>query len=532
MEEYDYIVVGGGSAGCVVAGRLSENPDSQVCLLEAGNSGTNLLIKAPVGFAVGVPTGMNCWHYQTVPQPGLNGRRGFQPRGRALGGSSAINAMVYARGHRSDFDHWAALGNPGWGYDDLLPLFKRSENNENFTDPEFHGTSGPLGVGLIANPSRMNKVFLDACQSVGIPLNPDWNGREHFGCWPSQATIKNGERCSAAAAFIHPNLKRPNLNVLTHAHCKRLLFEGKRCVGVEFWQGGEVKQVRARREVIVSGGAYGSPQILMTSGIGPVEHLREQGIPVIHGLPGVGDNLQDHITALLVYRSPGNRETYGISVHGMLRMLMGAHEWWRHRTGPLASCIAESGACFRTSPEVEVSDIEMEFVLGIVDDHARKMHLGHGYSLHVTLSRPESRGTLRLADPDPRTMPLIDPRYFSAPYDMPTLIKGTQIALDIMSAKPFDPYRGEMLIPYQRNDPSQIEDTLRKHSDTEYHPCGTCKMGPENDPMSVVDSRLRVRGVEGLRVADASIMPRITSNNTNAPAIMIGEKCAEMIRTE
>ncbi|WP_322032901.1 GMC family oxidoreductase [Paraburkholderia sp. J76] len=524
-------MVGGGSAGCVVASRLSEDPSIHVCLLEAGDAGKGALVRAPLGFAAGVPRGIHSWHYQTVPQPGLNGRRGFQPRGKALGGSSAINAMVYARGHRSDFDGWAASGNQGWSYEDVLPYFRKSENNENFVDAHYHGKGGPLNVMHLRSPSRMNDVFLDACQATGIPLNLDYNGREHFGCWPAQVTQKAGERCSAAAAFIHPNLDRPNLHVRTQAHCKRLIVESGRVTGVEFWLGGDVRRVRARREVIVSGGAYGSPQILMTSGIGPAEHLRELGLPVHRDMPGVGANLQDHITAVLIYRSPRNHETFGISAKGVAKAVSAIGEWRNRRTGMLTSNAAESGAFLRTDPAVDAPDIELEFVVGIVDDHARKQHLGHGYSLHVTLSRPKSVGSVKLASADPRAMPLIDPHYFSHPDDMKTLVKGTQIALDIMHAGPFDRCRGKTLTPFKRDDPVQIEGMLRDTADTEYHPCGTCRMGPDTDPMAVVDAQLRVKGIDGLRVADASIMPAITSNNTNAPSIMIGEKCADMIRT-
>lgn len=531
MEEFDYVVVGGGSAGSVVASRLSEDATVRVCLLEAGGDGKGALVRAPLGFAAGVPRGIHSWHYQTVPQQGLNGRKGFQPRGKTLGGSSAINGMVYARGHRSDYDGWAAKGNPGWSYEEVLPYFRKSENNENFTDPRYHGTGGPLNIMHLRSPSRMNHVFLDACQATGIPLNPDYNGPDHFGCWPAQVTQKGGERCSAAAAFIHPHLERPNLRVLTQAHCKRLIVHEGRVTGVEFWLGNEVRQIKARREVIVSSGAYGSPQILMTSGIGPGKHLNHLGIPVLHDLSGVGANLQDHVTSVLIYRSPGNHETLGISARGVLSAAAAIHEWRSKRTGIVTSNAAESGAFLRTDPSVHAPDIELEFIVGIVDDHARKQHLGHGYSLHVTLSRPKSAGTVTLASADPRVMPLIDPRYFSHPDDIRTLVKGTQIALDIMHAKPFDGFRGKTLTPFERDDPAQIEQMLRDTCDTEYHPCGTCRMGPDSDPSAVVDAQLRVRGMKGLRIADASIMPAITSNNTNAPSIMIGEKCADLIRS-
>ncbi len=530
MDEFDFVIVGGGSAGCVVASRLSEDPSVSVCLLEAGGDGRHVLVRAPLGFAFAMPRGINSWHYETVPQPGFHGRRGFQPRGKALGGSSAINAMIYARGHPTDYDTWAALGNPGWAYEDVLPYFKRSEANEVHRDSPFHGVDGPLNVTDLRSPSPLNEVFLEACRSQGIPFNPDLNGAEHHGCYHVQVTQKDGERHSVAAAFIHPNLDRPNLEVRTGAHTTRVLFDQRRATGVEYRRGGQTRVVSARREVVMSAGAFGTPQILMASGVGPGAHLQQLGIGPVLEVPGVGQNLQDHISALLVYRARTNQHTIGISGVGAARMLKAMWQWRRQRSGLVTSCVAESGAYYRTSPDVEVSDMEIELLVGIGNDHGRKLHLGHGYSAHLLLARPKSVGEVRLASPDTNVAPLIDPRYFSHPYDMETLVRGTQIALDIMNSRQFDPYRGEMLIRYDRDDPRQIEDTLRAHADTEYHVCGTCKMGPDDDPMAVVDAQLRVRGIDHLRIADASVMPRITSNNINAAVIMIGERCADMIK--
>lgn len=531
MDMFDYVVVGGGSAGCVVASRLSEDPAVSVCLLEAGGEGRGVLIRAPLGFAVGMPRGINSWNYHTVPQAGLNGRRGFQPRGKALGGSSTINAMIYARGHRSDFDNWAAMGNTGWGYDDVLAYFKKSEANAIHRDSPFHGVDGPLHVTNLRSPSPLNDVFLQACRAQGIPYNPDYNGADHHGCYNVQVTQKDGERHSVAAAFIHPNLDRPNLVVRTHAHVRKILFDGHRATGVAYERGDRTETVQARREVVVSAGAFGTPQILMASGVGPGAHLQSMGITPVLVAPGVGQNLQDHVSSLLIYRARTTDHTVGISPIGVARLVKAMWSWRRHRSGLITSCAAESGVYYRTSPDAEVSDMEMELLVGIGDDHGRKLHLGHGYSAHVLLSRPGSVGEVQLASPDTRVDPLIDPNYFSDPADMATLVAGTQIALDIMGNQAFDPYRGEMLIPYERNDPAQIEATLRNHADTEYHPCGTAKMGVDSDPMAVVDAQLRVRGLDGLRIADASVMPSITSNNIHAPVIMIGEKCADMIRT-
>ena len=531
VDEFDYVVAGGGSAGCVVASRLSEDPSVTVCLVEAGGEGRDLLIRAPLGFIVAMPRGINSWHYQTVPQAGFtNGRRGFQPRGKALGGSSTINAMIYAHGHPADFDHWADLGNPGWGFHDVLPYFTRSENNAIHRDSKYHGTSGPLHVTNLRSPSPLNDVFLRACEAHGIPYNEDYNGEEYFGCYRVQVTQRDGERHSVAAAFIHPNLDRPNLEVRTKAHVTSVVLDGRRATGVTYQRGGQTRTVRARREVVVSAGAFGTPQILMASGVGPGPHLQQLGISPALDVPGVGQNLRDHISALMIYRARISDDTIGISPVGVARMAKAMWQWRRHRTGSITSCAAESGAYYRTGPDVVVPDMEMELIVGIGKDHGRTPPIGHGYSAHLLLCRPKSVGQVLLASPDTRVAPLIDPRYFSHPDDIATLVKGTQVALDVMSDSAFDRYRGKMVVHYQRDDPKQIEDTLRAYADTEYHPCGTAKMGPDSDPMAVVDAKLRVRGIDSLRIADASVMPTIPSNNIHAPVLMIAEKCADLIK--
>ena len=370
------------------------------------------------------------------------------------------------------------------------------------------------------------------CVEQGLPQTRDYNGASQFGCAPAQVTQKDGERWSAAKGYITPHIARSNLTVITQAHTQRILLENKHAVGAEFLHAGQIAQVKARREVILSSGAYGSPQLLMLSGIGPAAHLQEHGISVVHDLPGVGQNLHDHITTVLIYRTQSKDTTFGLSFSGLAKIVRSIFEWRKDRKGIITSNVAESQAFLFADASEPAPDIQLAFCTGIVDDHTRKNHLGHGYTLHVTLMRPKSRGSVRLQSANAKDAPLIDPQFLSDPRDVATLVKGTQIGYDIMQSKAFAPYRGNMLYPLERNNPVQIEQFLRDHADTEYHPCGTCKMGPTSDPMAVVDAQLRVYGIRNLRVVDASIMPQLVSGNTNAPTIMIAEKAAIMIKTQ
>ncbi len=525
----DYVIVGAGSAGCVIAARLSEDPNTTVCLLEAGGSDDSVLIQAPAGVATMAWITKHNYAFETVPQPGLNGRRGYQPRGKTLGGSSSVNAMLYVRGNKSDYARWAALGNPGWAYEDVLPLFRRSEHNEQFKDG-FHGQDGPLNVTYQRYESQLSQRFLEAAVMNGIPLNPDYNGAEQEGAFLYQVTHINGERCSAAKAFLTPNLSRPNLQVKTRAVTARVNFDGQRATGVSYFQGNELKIVHARREVILSSGAFGSPQLLMLSGIGDANELQKFGIPVVHHLPGVGQNLLDHLDYVQAWRVPNDTETFGISMRGVAKVTAAINEWRRKRTGMMSSAYATAGAFLRSMPDMPVPDLQMIFVIAIVDDHARKLHLGHGISSHVDLLHPFSRGIVGLNSTDPRDAPLIDPRYLSDERDLQTLLKGGQLQQRIIESKPFDAVRGEMVYPLRADDVAGMERDIRNRADTQYHPVGTCKMGPDSDPLAVVDAQLRVKGIQGLRVADASIMPTLIGGNTNAPAMMIGEKAGELIR--
>lgn len=531
MMEYDFIVVGGGSAGCVLASRLTEDANVTVCLLEAGGKDSSPLIHTPMGMVAMMPTKINNWGFETVPQPGLNGRKGYQPRGKTLGGSSSINAMMYSRGHKFDYDLWGELGNQGWSYAACLPYFKKAENNEVHHD-EYHGQGGPLNVANLRSPSAMVERYLAACESIGVPRNPDLNGAEQFGAMATQVTQLNGERCSAAKGYLTPNLHRPNLTVLTAATTHRVLFEDQRAVGVEYGMQGQVFQIRCRKEVILSAGAFGSPQILMLSGIGAKSDLEKHGITAIHELKGVGENLQDHIDLVHTYRCSAKRETFGISLPMASEMIKAFPQWIKQRTGKLSSNYAEGIGFLYSDEQVDVPDLEFVFVVAVVDDHARKIHISHGFSSHVTLLRPKSIGTVKLNSSNPYDAPRIDPAFFSHPEDMEIMIKGWKKQHQMLESEAFNAVRGENFYPVDASDDKAIEHDIRQRADTQYHPVGTCKMGPADDPMAVVDHELNVYGIEGLRVVDASIMPTLVGGNTNAPTIMIAEKIADVIKAQ
>lgn len=525
---FDYLIIGGGSAGCVLAARLTENPDITVALLEAGPPDSSVFIQCPAGLAVMAKTGMANWGLSTVPQPGLNGRSGYQPRGKVLGGSSSINAMIYTRGHRDDYDQWAAEGNPGWSYDEVLPYFKKAENNERGADA-YHGTGGPLNVKDLTSPNRYGPVFVKAAQQAGYAANPDFNGPEQMGVGPYQVTHKNGERFSAAKAYLTPNLSRPNLQVFTGAHTTRILLAHKRAVGVEFEHAGQVKQLKAAREVLLCAGALHSPHILMLSGIGPHRHLLENGIVPLHDLPGVGQNLHDHPDVVQVVNAPRAKDLFGVSLHGVVQGIKGIFEWRQRRTGLLTSNFAEAGGFIKSQPSERIPDLQLHFVVGKLVNHGRTTVLGHGYSCHVCLLRPVSRGSVTLASKDPFDAPLIDPEFLSARADMDRLVRGFKVMRHILAQPALQALGGqELAASAKAQSDFAIEQFIRDQADTIYHPVGTCRMG--KGALDVVDAQLRVRGIDGLRVVDASIMPSIVGGNTNAPVIMIAEKAADMIK--
>ncbi|MEX3925058.1 GMC family oxidoreductase [Paraburkholderia sp. BR10936] len=526
-QEVDYVVIGGGSAGCAVAGRLSEDADISVVVLEAGGDGDRFLIRTPAAIVLLVPARRNAWMFETVPQASLNQRRGFQPRGKVLGGSSAVNAMAYIRGHKTDYDHWAALGNVGWSFDEVLPYFKKSEHNNDIYD-QWHGQGGPLRVSNSFTDNPFQEIWLQAARQVGYRLNDDFNGTEQEGIGVYQVTQDHGERWSAYRGYLQPHVEqRKNLHIETVAMTQRILFDGKRATGVEYRQGGVLKTLRARREVILSAGAFQSPQLLMLSGIGDAAELQQYGIPVLHHLPGVGKNLQDHPDFIFGYKSR-SRDLFGISLPGIARVASEFRRYHRERRGMVTSNFAEGGGFLKTRAEFEAPDVQLHFLTALVDDHARKLHAGHGLSCHVCVLRPKSRGTVKLQNNDADTPPLIDPAFLAHPDDMETLVAGYKMTEKLMKAPAFKPFITRDMFTSDVKTDDDIRAKLRERVDSVYHPVGTCKMG--HDAQAVVDATLKVHGLQGLRVVDASIMPTLIGGNTNAPSIMIGEKAADMIR--
>jgi choline dehydrogenase len=525
---YQYVIVGAGSAGCVLANRLSEDPNVQVLFLEAGGKDWHPFIHMPAGLAKIIGVKNINWSYETEPEPNMNNRRMYWPRGKVLGGSSSINAMCYTRGQREDYDQWAELGNAGWSYQDVLPYFKKAENCERGAS-EYHGVGGPLNVQDLIYHNVLSERFIEAAVSVGYPKNDDFSGAKQEGIGFYQVTQKNGKRCSTAVGYLKPVLDRPNLTVITGALAHRVLFKGNRAVGVIYSQKGRISKAPAEKEVILSGGAVNSPQVLMLSGVGPAEHLQEKGITVVQHLPGVGQNLQDHLDACTLYECT-QPITYDTIRH-VHEVIVGIN-YYLFGKGPGTSNVAEAGGFIRSPlAKDHRPDVQLHFLPALLDDHGRNRMKENGMTIHTCDLRPDSRGELLLRSPNPSEHPIIRANYLSAEKDVAIMIECVKIAREIFNAKPFSEFLGKEIFPgAQARTDAEILAFIRQKAETIYHPVSTCKMGTDNDEMAVVDNELKVRGVENLRVVDASIMPTLLSGNTNAPTVMIAEKAADLIK--
>jgi choline dehydrogenase len=519
---YDYVIVGAGSAGCVLANRLTADPAVRVLLLEAGGPDKKTEIHIPAAFAKLFNTEYD-WAYSTAPEPALAGRELFWPRGKTLGGSSSLNAQMYVRGNRADYDAWAALGNAGWSFRDVLPLFKRSEANTHGAS-QYHGDGGTLGVSDLRDPNPLSSEFVDAAVEVGIKRNDDINGAEQEGVGLSHVTQTRGSRCSTADAFLKPIRKRPNLTVVTGAHVRRVVLDGTRAVGVEYTAAGATRTEEAAREVVLSGGAINSPQLLMLSGIGPAQHLQDHAIAVACDLPGVGQHLQDHLSVPVI-RATNDPVTL-LSAESLSNLV----KFLALKKGMLTSNVGEAMAFLRSSPALEAPDIQLIFAPVPFMNHGMTVPPGHGVTIGAVLLQPASAGALELASTDPFAAPVIHARYLSDPGgdDLRVLRDGVKVCRQIMAAAALAPHLGDEIWPGDGvQDDGAIDAFIGERAETLYHPTGTCKMGL--DPLAVVDPELRVRGVDRLRVVDASVMPQIPRGNTNAPTIMIAEKAAEMM---
>ncbi|MGC2318363.1 MAG: choline dehydrogenase [Bradyrhizobium sp.] len=524
--EFDYIIVGAGSAGCVLANRLSEDGKNSVLLLEAGPKDTNLWIHVPLGYGKLFKEKSVNWMYQTEPEPGLDGRTVFQPRGKVLGGSSSINGLLYVRGQHEDYDRWRQHGNSGWGYDDVLPYFKKAENQQRGAD-DFHGVGGPQPVSDLGHPDPLSAAFIAAAAETGIPVNPDFNGASQEGAGFFQTTTRRGRRASTAVAYLRPAKARKNLHVETSALAQRVVFDGRRAVAVVYRQAGVLRGARARKEIIVSGGAYNSPQLLQLSGVGPADLLRRHGIGVVLDAPGVGHDLQDHLQVRVVMRC-AKRITLNDIVNHPVRRIMAGAQYAAFRTGPLSIAAGTSGAFFKTSPRLATPDIQIHFLPFSTDKMGEKLHSFSGFSASVCQLRPESRGSLRIGSADPSAPPEIRINYLSTEVDRAANVEGLKILRKILRAPALSSYVVEEVDPGAKvSTDEELLDYCRRRGSTIYHPTSTCRMG--SDALAVVDQRLRLRGIEGLRVVDASIMPDLVSGNTNAAVIMIAEKASDMI---
>ena len=524
----DYIIVGAGSAGCVLANRLSADPKNHVILLEAGGKDTNPWIHIPVGYFKTIHNPKVDWCYKTEPDEGLNGRSIEWPRGKVLGGSSSLNGLLYVRGQSQDYDRWRQMGNVGWAWEDVLPLFKRAENNERGAD-EFHGDAGPLSVSNMRIQRPITDAWIEAAQAAGYKFNPDYNGADQEGVSFFQLTAKNGLRCSAAAAYLRPIKSRENLQIITHAQVQNVVIEGKRATGVRYNdRAGNVQTIQATKEIVLSSGAINSPQLLMLSGIGDADQLSEHGIEVVADLKGVGKNMQDHLQARLVYKC--NEPTLNDEVGSLFGQAKIGLKYVTTRSGPMTMAASLATGFLKTRDDLETPDIQFHVQPLSAENPGKGADKFSAFTMSVCQLRPESKGEIKLADANPMTYPKIHPNYLSTETDCRTAVAGVNIARTIAKQEPLAAKISEEFRPHASLDMNDYDATLdwvRNNTASIYHPTGTCKMG--SDPMAVVDDKLRVHGIAGLRVADCSIMPEIVSGNTNAPAIMIGEKASDLI---
>jgi choline dehydrogenase len=525
-SEFDYVIVGAGSAGCVLANRLSADGKNSVLLLEAGPRDTNLWIHVPLGYGRLFKEKSVNWMYQTEPEPGLEGRSVFQPRGKVLGGSSSINGLLYVRGQHEDYDRWRQHGNQGWGFDDVLPYFKKAENQQRGAD-DFHGVGGPLPVSDLGHPDPLSAAFISAAAETGLPVNRDFNGASQEGAGFFQTTTRYGRRASTAVAYLRSAKGRANLHVETSALAQRIVFAGRRADAVEYRQAGVLKTARAHKEILVAGGAFNSPQLLQLSGIGPAQLLRQHGIEVVLDAAGVGHDLQDHMQVRVVMRC-SKPITLNDIVNSPVRKVLTGLRYAALRTGPLTIAAGTSGAFVKTNARLATPDVQIHFLPFSTDKMGEKLHPFSGFTASVCQLRPESRGSLRIRSADPAAPPEIRINYLSTEVDRTTNVEGLKMLRKILKAPALKPYVVEEVDPGAKvaSDEALLS-YCRARGSTIYHPTSTCRMG--NDPLAVVDQRLRLRGVEGLRVVDASVMPDLVSGNTNAVVIMIAEKASDMI---
>jgi choline dehydrogenase-like flavoprotein len=521
---YDYVIVGAGSSGCVLANRLSADPSVSVCLIEAGGNDNSPRIQTPAGTITLYKSKKYSWNFFSVPQKNLGGRSLHTPRGKALGGSSSMNSMIYIRGHASDYDRWAQAGCPGWDWNSVLPYFKKSENNQLGQDPRLHGTGGELNVEAARDPNPVSRLFVRAAQSVGIRRNDDFNGEQLEGCGIYDLTQKNARRLSSYRAFVAPVISRPNLTVITDCSVHSVVLENRVAKGVNVETAGARHILHASREVILCAGSLGSPQLLLASGIGPAKELESAGVQVQHDLPGVGKNLQDHLDGLITIRSRSPL-TLGFSAGALPSIITSPLRYLMSRMGWLTTNYVEAGGFAKTALADDLPDVQFHFVPGYRSHRGRLFEWGHGYAVHTCVLRPKSIGEVRIGND--RKL-IIDFNFLSSPDDAKVLVEGLKLARRILADSQFDEIRGEEMLPGKAvQTDEQLMDYVRDYGATVFHPVGTCKMGV--DDMSVVTPELKVQGIEGLRVVDASIMPTLISGNTNAPCIMIGEKAADMI---